>query len=330
MTNPWISRLVALSGLDADHDRIQSQFQEHIAASRLEPSGQHRKSGLTRNGGPVEFGLTFDRGVAIGFKYTIDLLVADPLSNLLDRVRHLASTLIGSSPSIDALERSMHALATPSSGHIAGVYWSVGYVRGRAPRARLHIVGKNAALNRDTLERLDPAILPRQRLISVLAAADSLHKTAIDIACLGPSSDGSIQCKLYVLTDPYIDLRTVTRLALSLDLSTGHALSLLRWYASFVGHHEGRLGAFGVGVDVSSRASGHGVEAYAYLGDNQTATLRRRIDQHVPGMTSVWSVLGRHETDGSRLELAGCGVETASFARLGRVTAYVYPAVTAA
>ncbi len=328
MSNPWISRLVSLSGLEAERDRIQSQFQEQFAASSHEPF-RTRKSGLTRNGTPVEFGLTFDRGVAIGFKYTIDLFAKEE-SNLVERVRHLASTVIGSSPSLDALERSMDALVTSSSGRLAGVYWSVGYVRGEAPRARLHIVGRNAALDRDTLERLDPAVLPRQRLMTVLDAANSLHKTAIDIACLGPSPDGSVRCKLYVLTDPYIDLRTVTRLALSLGLSTGHALSLLRWYAGFVGHHEGRFGAFGLGIDATGRSGGHGVEAYAYLGDKQQPVLRRRIDQHVPGMTSVWSVLDRPEIDGSRLELSGCGVETASFARLGRVTTYLYPAATAA
>lgn len=325
MTNPWISRLVALSGLDAEHDRIQSRFQEQFAAAPLDASGQQRRSGLTRNGIPVEFGLTFDRGVAVGFKYTIDLFAADPLSNLLDRVRHLASTVVGTSPSVDALERSVHALAAPSSGRLAGVYWSVGYVRGEPPRARLHIVGKDAALNRDALELLDSGILPRRRMQSALAAADSLQKPAVDIACLGPSSDGSLRCKLYVLTNPYIDLRTVTRLALSLGLSTGHALSLVRWYASFVGHHEGRLGAFGVGIDVSNRSGRHGVEAYAYPGDDQLPALRRRIDQHVPGMTSVWRVLDRQETNGSRLELAGCGVETASYARFGRMTAYLYP-----
>ena len=329
MTNRWISRLVSLSGLDAEHDRIQARFQEHFAASLLDAPGQQRKSGLTRNGTPVEFGLTFDRGVATGFKYTIDLF-ANESSNLVDRVRYLASTVIGSTTSIDALERSMHALAMSSAGRLAGVYWSVGYVRGEPPRARLHLVGRNATLDRDTLERLDPAILPRQRLMSVLAAADSIQKTAIDIACLGPSSDGSLRCKLYLLTDPYIDLRTVTRLALSLGLSTGHALSLLRWYAGFVGHHEGRLGAFGLGIDASGRSGAHGVEAYAYLGDKQMAVLRRRIDQHVPGMTPVWSVLDRQESDGSRLKLSGCGVETASFARFGRVTAYVYPVTDAA
>lgn len=224
----------------------------------------------------------------------------------------------------------MHALAAPSSGRVAGVYWSVGFARGEPPRAMLHIIGRNAALNRDTLERLEPSILPRQRLTSVLAAADSLHKTGVDIACLGPASDGSLRCKLYVLTDPYIDLRTVTRLALSLGLSVGHALSLLRWYNGFVGHHKGRLGAFGVGIDVSSRSGGHGVEAYAYLGDEQMPALRCRIDQHVPGMASAWSELDRQETDGSRLALAGCGVETRSFARFGRVTAYVYPVSTSA
>jgi hypothetical protein len=322
VANAWISRLVSLSGLDAERDRIQSQFQEEFAASSHDPFCEG-KSGLTRNGGPVEFGLTFDRSVAIGFKYTIDLFAGEAASNLFDRIRHLASTVIGSSASIDALERSMHALAAPCG--LTAVYWSVGYARGAPPRARLHLVGRNAALNRDTLERLDPAILPRQRLMSVLAAADSIRKSAIDIICLGPSSDGSLRCKLYVLTDPYMDLKTVTRLALSLGLSTGHALSLLRWYASFVGHHEGRLGAFGLGIDVSGRNGGHGVEAYAYLGDKQLPALRRRIDQLVPGMTSVWSVLDRQETDGSRLELSGCGVETASFARIGRVTAYVYP-----
>lgn len=323
VTNPWISRLVALSGLDAEHDRIQSGFQDHFATPPLDSSGQPRTSGLTRNGFPVEFGLTFDRGAAIGFKYTIDLF-AENRGNLLDRVRQLTSTVSGSS-SVDALERSMRALTAPSLGDVAAVYWSVGYLRGEPPRVRLHIVGKNAALNRETLERLDPAILPRHRLVSVLAAADALRKTAVDIACLGPSSDGSLRCKLYVLTDPYIDLSTVTRFALALGLSTGHALSLIRWYGTFVGHHEGRLGAFGVGMDASGRSGRDGVEAYAYLGDAQMPALRRRIDRHVPGMATVWDVLDRRENDGSRLELTGCGVETASFARLGRVTAYLYP-----
>jgi hypothetical protein len=326
VTNPWISRLVAVSGLEAEHDRIQALFHELLAVAPRDVYGQWRKSGLTRNGHPVEYGLVFDRGIAVGFKYTIDLCAADAISDILDRVGHAASTVLGNSPTVDVLERSVRALTEPASGHLAGVYWSVGHVRGEPPRARLHIVGKNAALNRDALARLDPTILSPRRMESVLAAADSLQKSAIDIACLGPSSDGSLRCKLYLLTDPYIDLRTVTRLAPSLGLRTGHALSLLRWYAAFVGHHEGRLGAFGVGIDVSSASGRNGVEAYAYPGDVQLAALRRRIDRHVPAMTPAWSVLERPETNGSRLALTGCGVETASFARFGRLTAYIYPA----
>jgi hypothetical protein len=325
VTNPWISRLVALTGLDAEHDRIQSRFLEHLAASLRDASGGPRKSGLTRNGVPVEFGLTFDRGVAAGFKYTVDLFVEEPISNVLDRVHHLTSTVIGSGPAVDALVRSLHVLATSASGSIAALYWSVGYARGEAPRIRCHLVGRNGALNRGTLEQLDPVILPRQRLRLVLAAANSLQKSAVDIACLGPTSDGSLRCKLYVLTDPYIDLKTVTRLALSLGLSTGHALSLIRWYATYLGHHEGRLGAFGVGVDLSSQSGRQGVEAYAYLGDKQLADIRRRIDKQVPRMAPVWGELEREERDGSHLEFTGFGVETASFARLGRMTTYLYP-----
>ncbi len=326
MTNPWISRFVAVSGLQ-EHDRIQALFQALLGAVPRDASGQWQKSGLTRNGHPVEYGLMIDGGVAIGFKYTIDLGAAGPLSNVLDRVRHSASAVLGTTPSVDAIERSVHALAEPSSGRLVGVYWSVGHVRGEAPRARLHIVGKDGALNRDALARLDPTILPRRRMNSVFAAAATLQKSAIDIVCVGPASDGSLRCKLYVLTDPYIDLRTVTRLALSLGLATGHALSLLRWYAAFVGHHEGRLGAFGLGVDVSNTSGRTGVEAYAYPGDKKLPELRRRINQHVPAMTSTWSVLEREEPRGMRLALSGCGVETASFARLGRFTAYISPVV---
>jgi hypothetical protein len=113
-------------------------------------------------------------------------------------------------------------------------------------------------------------------------------------------------------------------------LSTGHALSLVRWYDIFVGHHQGRLGAFGVGIDASVRTGGHGVEAYAYPGGEQMTALRRRIDQHVPAMSSMWTVLERKEANGSRLAFAGCGVETESFARFGRVTAYGYPVSNAA
>ena len=330
VTDPWISRLVSLSGLDETHDRIQAEFRELLAVVPRNEQGQWRRSALTRSGHPVEYGLTIDRGTAVGFKYTIDLSAADSLSHLLARVRYSASIVVGAGPSVDALVRSVCMLADPSLGPGTAVYWSVGHARGAPPRARLHIVGKGDALKRDRLERLGDDILPRRRMQSVLAAADSLQKSAIDIVCLGPSPDGSIRCKLYVGMIPYIDLRTVTRLAQSLGLSTGHALSLVRWYGSFVGHHEGRLGAFGVGIDASGRTGEHGVEAYAYLGDGQMPALRRRIDRHVPAMTSVWSVLDRQEANGARLELAGCGVETASFARFGRMTAYVYPVSTAA
>lgn len=326
VTDPWISRLVALSSLDEEHDRIQAVFRQQFAAVPHDASGW-RWSALTRNGFPVEYGLVIDHGVVVGFKYTIDLCIAEP--NVLDRVQHLASIVLDTR-SVDALMHSARALAEPSLGRLAGVYWSLGHFRGEPPRGRLHIVGKDAALNRDALERLDSGILPRLRLRSILAAADSLQKPAVDIACLGPSSDGSLRCKLYLVSHPYIDLRRVTRLAEALGLSTGYALSLVRWYSSFVGHHEGRLGVFGVGIDASSGTGWHRVEAYAYPGNEQIPALRHRIDQHVPKMASVWRAFDRQEANGSRLALTGCGVETAPLARLGRLTAYVYPAATAA
>jgi hypothetical protein len=320
--NPWITRLVSIAGLDACHDEIQKQFHEQLGAVDLAAPAAPRTSGLTRNGGPVEFGLTFDRGKVIGFKYTIDLLAADPGWDVCNRIHHLASGMMDAAP-VDALVQAVQALRGDSSG--GAVYWSVGLARGAPPRVRVHVVGKAASLDRQALERLDRSILPRHRLTSVLAAAGTLGKSAVDIACLGPAADGSVRCKLYVLTDPYIDLTTVTRLALTLGLPTGHSLSLLRWYAGFVGRHEGQLGAFGLGIDVSSRSGGGGVEAYAYPGERLLPSLQRQVARCADAADSVWKVLDQNEPSGAHLVVTGCGVETASFARLGRITAYLHP-----
>jgi hypothetical protein len=320
--NPWISKLVALAGLDESHDHIQALFHEHLGPTYLAAPAGQRTSGLTRNGGPVEFGLTFDRGKVIGFKYTIDLLATTPRGNVCDRIHHLASGATDAA-AVDALVRAVQRLRGDSSG--GAVYWSLGLVRGEPPRARVHVVGKAASLNRQALERLDPSIIPRHRLSSVLAAAGTLGKSAVDIACLGLSSDGAVRCKLYVLTDPYIDLTTVRRLALTLGMPVGHSLSLLRWYAGFVGRHEGQLGAFGLGIDVSNRPEDGGVEAYAYPGEHLLPSLQRQVARRTGAADSVREVLEPNAPGGAHLVMTGCGVETATFARLGRITAYLHP-----
>src|SRR5688572_25911102 len=69
------------------------------------------------------------------------------------------------------------------------------------------------------------------------------------------------------------------------------------------------------------------VEAYAYPGNVDLARLRPRIDALARGrgtantLAKLWGLLDGDSPAG--MYLAGCGTETAAFARFGQVTIYL-------
>ena len=331
LTHRHLPSLAALAGIEAQYDRIQEELRAVLDALPRQPSGAMPRSSLTSSGYPVELGLTIDRGRPTGLKYTVDLLVSGSASAILDSVWRETAPVVhrfADAAGRAELERYVSLLVFQSSGAIDGVYWSVAYARDGPPRMKIHVVGRGDALNRSVLQNLVPRVVAPVALDAALAGAELSGAVSAHFVGLSVDPNGAVRCKLYLLTNPFLDLRTVTRLAAALGLSTGRALSLLRWYRRFIGHHVGQLGSFGVGVELDNRSRNAGVEAYAYPSHANRARLQRRIDAHASAgrcLAELWTSLQPSEPSGADapLYLAGCGTETASFARLGRMTVYL-------
>jgi hypothetical protein len=163
----------------------------------------------------------------------------------------------------------------------------------------------------------------------MLRAAEAVGRSSINFIGLGIDGAGRLRCKAYLGTNLYIDLRLLTRLASALGLSTGRALALMRWYRHFIGDHVGQLGAFGVGVDLTAPPGRGAIEAYAYPGNVDLAGLRPRIDALVrrradaSTLTRLWALLDGDAGSPAGMYLAGCGTDTATFARFGPITLYL-------
>jgi hypothetical protein len=143
---------------------------------------------------------------------------------------------------------------------------------------KLHLIGREDAFVRRVLEGLVPFGVDQSSVDTVLGAAESIGRSAIDFIGLGVDDSGRVRRKAYLSTNPFLDLQTLTRLATALRLSTGRALALVKWYRHFIGDSVGQLGAFGVGVDLVARSGQSGIEAYTYPSTVGRARLRPPID----------------------------------------------------
>jgi hypothetical protein len=324
-----LADLVALTGLDAQFEPVRETLR--VLMDQL-PDTPARPSGLTSSGYPVELGVTIDRGGAVGLKYTIDLLASGGVEDVLEMVRRGPARLMcrftgNACPS--ELERCVRVLLERSSGAIGAVYWSIGFGCGAPPRMKLHLIGREDVFVRRVLEGLVPFGVDASSVDTVLEAAASVGRSAVDFIGLGVDGAGRVRCKAYLSTNPFLDLQTLTRLATALRLSTGRALSLVKWYRHFIGDSAGQMGAFGVGVDLVARSGQRGIEAYTYPSPVGRARLRPPIDVlarsrgRADTLRRLWELLDRNDGSEGGMYLAGCGTETATFARLGRMTVYL-------
>jgi hypothetical protein len=215
----------------------------------------------------------------------------------------------------------------------AAVYWSVGYKASGEPRAKVYVVGGGDTLDGSVLRRLTPRVVHADAIDAVMRAAASIGKSSVDIVGFALERETVTRSKCYLMTNPYLDLRSLATLATALDVPIGKALSLVRWYRRFIGPHWGQIGSFALGVDLSSGSRARDVEAYAYPAVDTTALFDRVKAQaifgagrrHRAGLSALWSsVKGVSSAmDPAALHLTGCSVDTASYGRLGPMTVYL-------
>jgi hypothetical protein len=314
--------LVTLTGLDAQSAPIRDGFRALLDGLPDAPARPVPSRTLTTSGYPAELGLTIDRGGTLGLKYTVDLFSSSGATGALETVRRYARVA-----PLPQLERCAGSVLERVTNSDVSVYWSAGFARDAEPRMRMHLIGHDGAFGPYALRGLVSCGCDSTAIDALLRAAESVGRSGIDFVGLGVDGGGRLRCKGYLGTNLYMDLRSVTRLASALGLSTGRALALVRWYRHFIGDHVGQLGAFGVGVDLMARAGRGAVEAYAYPGNVDLARLRPRIDALVRGrghantLAKLWALVDGDSPAG--MYLAGCGTETATFARLGQVTIYL-------
>ena len=328
-----LAHLVTLTGLDGQRALIHyalGTLLDAIADVPPPPARSHRT--LTRSGCPVEFGVTVDRNGALGLKYTVDLSTSSRPTDALETVQRARARLVSrysGARDWQLLDQCASNLLQRVARSDVAVYWSVGFAQGADPRMRMHLIGPEGAFGPVVLRSLASWGCDLVAIDAMLRAAEAVGRSSINFIGLGIDGAGRLRCKAYLGANLYIDLRLLTRLASALGLSTGRALALMRWYRHFIGDHVGQLGAFGVGVDLTAPPGRGAIEAYAYPGNVDLAGLRRRIDAlvrrraHESTLTRLWALLDGDAGSPAGMYLAGCGTDTATFARFGPITLYL-------
>ena len=327
---PAVASIASLAECsDAMCDDLRAVLEPVVGESNAAPP----PSDLTGGRYPVELGVTVERGRAVGLKYTVDLACARSSSGGLDALWHALAPVLARFAGPTGQDALRRCLTTVMQRAPDAIYWSVGYRAGAQPRAKVYVVGGGNALDGSVLRRLTPHVVHADAIDAVLRAAAAIGKSSVDIVGFALEREAVTRSKCYLMTNPYIDLRSLNTLVTALDLPIGRALSLLRWYRRFIGPHWGQIGSFALGVDLSSGSRARDIEAYAYP-VMDTSALLERVDEQArsgagrgdrAGLSRLWRVASgvSSTTEPAALHLTGCSVDTGSLGRLGPMTVYL-------